>query len=110
MFAEDQPAPAVAVMQQLAPSGGWLNLEPAFDDSGGDGENIQGGNVLNGFRSKMGTSLFWNTVEDYVQSGLDEGAELVTARPIGFRAARHEDAVEGETLDLLRGGHGGPAP
>jgi hypothetical protein len=29
---------------------------------------IQGGNVLNGFRSKMGTSLFWNTVEDYVQS------------------------------------------
>lgn len=29
---------------------------------------IQGGNVLNGYRSKMGTTLFWNTVEDYVQT------------------------------------------
>ena len=29
---------------------------------------IQGGNVLNGFRSKMGTSLFWNTVESYVRT------------------------------------------
>jgi hypothetical protein len=29
---------------------------------------IQGGNVLNGFRTKMGTTLFWNTVADYVEA------------------------------------------
>jgi Peptidase family M1 domain len=29
---------------------------------------IQGGNVLNGFRSTMGTSLFWHTVANYVET------------------------------------------
>jgi Peptidase family M1 domain len=29
---------------------------------------IQGGGVLNSFRSKMGTTLFWNTVADYVEA------------------------------------------
>jgi len=29
---------------------------------------IQGGNVLNSFRSKMGTSLFWHTVANYVET------------------------------------------
>ena len=27
---------------------------------------IQGGNVLNGFRASMGTTLFWNTIKSYV--------------------------------------------
>ena len=29
---------------------------------------IQGGNVLNGYRAKMGTTLFWKTMREYVET------------------------------------------
>jgi len=40
VFRRDAPAAAVAAMGQLAPTAGWLHLQPAFDDDDAEGAAV----------------------------------------------------------------------